>query len=56
MGTQMLPGNQFHIDIDGHIDSDIMRLALKEVSFFAEDISIFGVYESHRNHEVEHVI
>jgi len=56
MGTQMLPGSQFHIDIDGHIDSDIMRLALKEVAFFAEDVRILGVYESHRDHEVEYVI
>jgi len=56
MGTQMLPGSQFHIDIDGHIDSDILRLALKEVSFFAEDVRILGVYESHRDHEVEYMI
>lgn len=48
MGTQMAPGSQFHIDIDGHVDSDIMRLALKEVAFFAEDVRILGVYESNR--------
>ncbi len=56
MGTQMLPGSQFHIDIDGHMDSDIMRIALKEVSFFAEDVRILGVYESHRDYEIEYVI
>ena len=56
MGTQMLPGSQFHIDIDGHIDADIMRIALKEVSFFAEDVRILGVYESHRDHQVEYII
>ena len=56
MGTQMVPGSQFHIDIDGHIDSDILRIALKEVAFFAEDVRILGVYESHRNHEVEYII
>lgn len=56
MGTQMLPGSQFHIDIDGHIDSDILRLALKEVAFFAEDVRILGIYESHRDHEVEYMI
>jgi prephenate dehydratase len=56
MGTQMLPGSQFHIDIDGHIDSDILRLALKEVAFFAEDVRILGVYESHRHYEMEYVI
>ena len=56
MGTEMLPGSQFHIDIDGHIDSDIMRIALKEVAFFAEDVRILGVYESHRDHQVEYII
>lgn len=56
MGTDMLPGSQFHIDIDGHIDSDILRLALKEVAFFAEDVRILGVYESHRDYELEYMI
>lgn len=48
----MLPESQFHIDIDGHIDSDIMRIALKEVTFFAEDVRLLGVYESHRDYKV----
>lgn len=56
MGKHMLTGSQFHIDIDGHIDSDIMRIALREVSFFAEDVRILGVYESHRDHQIEYVI
>ncbi len=56
MGTHMFPGSQFHIDIDGHIDSDIMRIALKEVAFFAEDVRILGVYKSHRDYEVEYMI
>jgi len=49
MGTEMLPGSQFHIDIDGHIDSDILKLALNELAFFAEDVRILGIYESHRD-------
>ncbi|TNF43666.1 MAG: prephenate dehydratase [Epsilonproteobacteria bacterium] len=56
MGTQMVPGSQFYIDIDGHIDSDIMRIALREVSFFAEDVRILGVYESHRDYQIEYTI
>jgi len=52
MGAQMVSGSQFHIDIDGHVDSDIMRIALNEVAFFAEDMRILGVYESHRDREV----
>ena len=49
MGTQMLPGSQFHIDIDGHIDSEVLKLALKELAFFADDVRILGIYESHRH-------
>ena len=49
----MLSGSQFHIDIDGHIDSDILTIALKEVSFFAEDVRILGIYESFRDNELE---
>jgi len=56
MGTEMLPGSQFHIDIDGHIDSDVLRLALKELAFFADDVRILGIYESHRHREVEYKI
>ena len=56
MGTEMLPGSQFHIDLDGHIDSDALRLALQEVAFFAEDVRILGIYESHRHREAENMI
>ncbi len=48
MGTHMLPGSQFHIDIDGHIDSSILKLALKELAFFADEVRILGIYESNR--------
>ena len=51
MGTEMLPGSQFHIDIDGHMDSDMLKLALREVAFSAEDVRMLGVYESHRHRE-----
>jgi prephenate dehydratase len=50
MGTQMLPGSQFHIDID---DSDVMKRALSELAFFADDVRILGIYESHRHRETE---
>jgi len=56
MGTEMLPGSQFHIDIDGHIDSNILKLALKELAFFADDVRILGIYESHRHRKVEYMI
>ena len=56
MGTEMLPGSQFHIDLDGHIDSETLRLALQEVAFFAEDVRILGIYESHRHRGAEYMI
>ncbi len=56
MGTQMLPGSQFHIDIDGHIDSKVLKLALDELAFFADDVRILGIYESHRYRKMEYVI
>ena len=56
MGTEMLPGSQFHIDIDGHIDSDVLQLALNEVAFFADNVRILGIYESHRYRKVEYMI
>jgi prephenate dehydratase len=56
MGTEMLPGSQFHIDIDGHIDSDVLKLALNEVAFFADNVRILGIYESHRYRKVEYMI
>ena len=48
MGAQQVKGSQFHIDIDGHSDAEAMKLALSELAFFAEDVRILGVYESHR--------
>jgi len=56
MGTEMLPGSQFHIDLDGHIDSNVLREALQEVAFFADNVRILGVYESHRHRGVEYMI
>jgi prephenate dehydratase len=47
MGTQMLTGSNFHIDIAGHIDSDDLCRALEELAFFADDVRILGVYEAH---------
>lgn len=53
MGATQVKGSQFHIDIDGHIDSGAMKLALDELAFFAEDVRVLGVYESHRK---EHLV
>ena len=35
---------QFWIDVEGHPDERPLKLALEELSFFAEDVSILGVY------------
>jgi prephenate dehydratase len=38
---------QFYLDCDGHPDSAAMRHALEELAFFAEEITILGVYPAH---------
>ncbi len=52
MGTSSLEGSQFHVDIDGHIESRALRLALEELAFFAEDVRVLGTYETHRLRKV----
>jgi len=53
MGTNMLQGSQFHIDIEGHIDANNVKLALDELAFFADEVRILGTYKSHRHRRVE---
>jgi prephenate dehydratase len=48
MGRNSLVGSQFHIDIDGHIESKPLMLALEELAFFAEDVRMLGTYEKHK--------
>ncbi len=48
MGTTMLDGSQFHIDVEGHIEERSVQLALEELAFFAEDVRVLGTYERHR--------
>ncbi len=47
MGRNSLIGSQFHIDIDGHIESKSLMLALEELAFFAEDVRVLGTYKKH---------
>ncbi len=44
-----LPVSHFHIDIYGHTEQKSMRLALEELSFFAQKIKILGVYKKYTN-------
>jgi prephenate dehydratase len=53
MGTKILQGSQFHIDIEGHIDSNNVKLALDELAFFANEVRVLGTYESHRHRKEE---
>jgi len=53
MGTNMLQGSQFHIDIEGHIDANNVKLALDELAFFADEVRILGTYKSHRHRRAE---
>jgi prephenate dehydratase len=53
MGTNILQGSQFHIDIEGHIDSINVKLALDELAFFADEVRMLGTYKSHRHRRLE---
>lgn len=35
---------QFYVDIEGHPDSELVRLALDELSFFSREVKVLGVY------------
>ena len=35
---------QFRLDVDGHPDERALKLALEELTFFAEEVKILGVY------------
>ena len=39
---------QFYMDAEGHPESAAMRHALEELSFFAEEVKILGVYRAHQ--------
>jgi prephenate dehydratase len=50
--SYMIEGNffatQFYADVEGHPEDRGLRLALDELNFFSEKISILGVYPAHR--------
>lgn len=38
---------QFYADVEGHPEDRPLRLALEELSFFAEEVKVLGVYPAH---------
>lgn len=40
-------GAEFYCDVEGHPEDAALRLALEELSFFARDVRILGVYPAH---------
>jgi prephenate dehydratase len=40
-----MDASQFHVDIHGHIDEKNLQFALDELSFFANEIKVLGVYK-----------
>ncbi len=42
-----LNASQFHVDLEGHINSAPLKLALEELNFFAEDVRVLGTYRAH---------
>ena len=50
--SYMIEGNffatQFYADVEGHPEDRGLKLALEELKFFSEKLSILGVYPAHR--------
>ena len=42
-----LTASQFHVDIEGHLQSDSLKLALEELNFFVDEARLLGTYRSH---------
>ncbi len=38
---------QFYVDVEGHPETAALKLALEELSFFAHEVKILGVYPAH---------
>jgi len=38
---------QFYVDVEGHPEDHLLHLALEELSFFAREVHILGVYPAH---------
>ncbi len=47
-----LPVSHFHIDIYGHTEQKSMKLALEELSFFAQRVKILGVYKKFTTNQI----
>jgi prephenate dehydratase len=50
--SYMIEGNffatQFYADVEGHPDDYNLKLALEELNFFSEKLTILGVYPAHK--------
>jgi len=38
---------QFYADVEGHPEDRAMQLALEELSFFSESVTLLGTYPAH---------
>lgn len=45
---------QFYCDIEGHVEDESVKLALEELSFFAEEVRIMGTYPAHSFRKLGH--
>ena len=43
--TGSMNASQFHVDIDGHIEDINLKLALDELTYFAKELKVLGVYK-----------
>ncbi len=44
---ELFQAAQFYCEVEGHPDEQLMRLALKELGFFAEEYKLLGTYNAH---------
>tara|TARA_R100000306_G_C4381983_1_gene145742 strand:- start:11938 stop:12795 length:858 start_codon:yes stop_codon:yes gene_type:complete len=42
-----LNATQFHVDIEGHVHSESLKLAIEELTFFVDEVRVLGTYRSH---------
>jgi prephenate dehydratase len=44
---QRFTAAQFHVDVEGHPDDAAMKHAFEELRFFAQEVTVLGVYPAH---------
>jgi prephenate dehydratase len=51
MGSGVVQGSRFHLDLEGHPSEKLMQNALEELAFFTDEMRILGTYEAHKHRQ-----